>query len=93
MAILLTLAWATIARAQEVASPETAITSDAPPSVALPDSTSQGAVLPDLPLPGPASQEETTKNVAAPCLEPATLLSWEDYHGPLQKVVGACHTG
>lgn len=29
------------------------------------------------------------ENVAQPCLEPPPLLSWEDYHGPLQKVVGA----
>ena len=35
------------------------------------------------------SQEETTKNVAAPCLEPPPLVSWEDYQGPLEKVVGA----
>ena len=27
--------------------------------------------------------------MATPCLEPPPLLSWEDYHGPFQKVVGA----
>ena len=72
-AILLTLAWGTSAPAQEVASPETAIASDAFRSAPSPDS----------------AQEETTKNVAAPCLQPAPLLSWEDYQGPFQKVVGA----
>jgi hypothetical protein len=41
------------------------------------------------PVPGPASQEETTKNTSRPCLEPPPLLSWEDYRGPFQKVVGA----
>jgi hypothetical protein len=33
-------------------------------------------------------QEQTIKNVAAPCLEPPPLIRWEDYQGPLQKVVG-----
>ncbi len=72
-AIFLTLAWCTFMRAQEVASPETAFSGDAPQSAPLTDS----------------AQEETTKNVAAPCLQPPPLLSWEDYHGPFQKVVGA----
>jgi len=38
---------------------------------------------------GPASQEETVKNVARPCLDPPPLFSWQDYQGPFQKVVGA----
>jgi hypothetical protein len=86
---LLTLAWGTFVRAQEVASPAPAIASDALPGVALLDSTSPGADLLGAPLRGSASHEETTKNVAVPCLEPPLLLSWEDYHGPFQKVVGA----
>ena len=36
-----------------------------------------------------AGQEETPKSAAAPCIEPAPLLRWQDYHGPFQKVVGA----
>jgi len=57
--------------------------------VALPDATSRDVVLPTTPLPGSPSQEESTKNAAAPCLEPAPLLRWQDYQGPFQKVVGA----
>jgi hypothetical protein len=88
-AIFLTLAWGTFVGIEEVGFPETAIAGDALPGVALPDATSQEAVLADAPLPGSTSQEDTTKNVAAPCLEPPPLLGWEDYHGPFQKVVGA----
>ena len=62
--------------------------SDVPPGVALPDATSQDAALPGAPLPGFAPHEETTKNAAAPCLEPPPLLRWQDYQGPFQKVVG-----
>jgi hypothetical protein len=47
-------------------------------------------------LPGPAQQtaaaplqEEATKNVAAPCVQPAPMVRLEDYDGPLKKVVGA----
>jgi len=87
-AILLTLG-STFASAQEAASLETAITSDAPPHAASPDATSQGSVLAGAPLPGSASQEETTKNAATPCLDPTPLLKWQDYHGPFQKVAGA----
>jgi hypothetical protein len=32
--------------------------------------------------------EQTIKNTAAPCLEPPPVIRWEDYQGPLQKVVG-----
>jgi hypothetical protein len=56
--------------------------------VALPDATSRDVVLPGAPLPGPAPQEETTKNAALPCLEPPPLLRWQDYEGPFQKAVG-----
>jgi hypothetical protein len=52
--------------------------------VALLDATTQDAFPPD-----PAPREEGTKNVVAPCLEPPPFFSWQDYHGPLQKVVGA----
>ena len=76
-AILLTLAWSTFLRAQEVASPETAI-------AACTAQRLYRRSLYRIPL-----QEETTKNVAAPCLEPPPLLRWQDYHGPFQKVVGA----
>jgi hypothetical protein len=87
--VLLILAWSTLARAQDVASPETAIAGGALPAVASPDATSPGADLPDTPLPGSGAPEETTNNVATPCLEPPpTLLRWQDYHGPFQKVVG-----
>jgi len=33
-------------------------------------------------------QEETTKNVAAPCVEPPPLVRLKDYDGPLKKIVG-----
>src|SRR6266852_2322256 len=32
--------------------------------------------------------EEATKNVAAPCVEPPPMVRLEDYDGPLKKVVG-----
>jgi hypothetical protein len=86
-AVLLTLAGSTFVRAQEVASPETVIAGDALPGVALPEA--QSGLLPGAPLPGSAWQQESTKNAVAPCLEPPPLLRWEDYQGPLQKVVGA----
>jgi hypothetical protein len=35
-----------------------------------------------------AIEEQTRKNVGAPCLEPPPLVSWKDYQGPFQKVVG-----
>jgi hypothetical protein len=37
--------------------------------------------------PGP-SQEEATKNLAAPCVEPPPMVRLQDYDGPLKKVVG-----
>jgi hypothetical protein len=33
-------------------------------------------------------REEATKNVAAPCVQPAPMVQLEDYQGPLKKVVG-----
>jgi hypothetical protein len=35
-----------------------------------------------------ALPEETRRNIAAPCLEPPPLVTWEDYRGPLRKAVG-----
>ena len=68
--------------------PTAAIAGDTLPGVASPDATSQITSVAGIPLSGTAPQEETTKNVVAPCLQPPPLLSWEDYHGPFQKVVG-----
>jgi hypothetical protein len=86
---LLALAWGTFVRAQEAASPETAIADSALPEKALLDASSQRGLLPDAPLRGSASQEEATTNEPTPCLEPSPLLRWQDYQGPFQKVVGA----
>lgn len=33
--------------------------------------------------------ELTVQNPNAPCVQPPPVVGWEDYHGPLQKVVGA----
>src|SRR5579871_5732845 len=33
--------------------------------------------------------EEVQRNPAAPCLQPPPLVSWQDYQGPMAKVVGA----
>src|SRR6266849_9321827 len=35
------------------------------------------------PLPG-----ESRQNAAAPCVEPAPMVSWQNYDGPLKKTVG-----
>src|SRR5260370_13625874 len=45
---------------------------------------------PDPPQQPPAAPllEEASKNVAAPCIEPAPMVRLEDYGGPLKKVVG-----
>ncbi len=32
--------------------------------------------------------EQTRKNAASACLEPPPLISWDEYQGPFQKVVG-----
>lgn len=33
--------------------------------------------------------EQTQTNPQAPCVQPAPLVSWQDYNGPLAKIVGA----
>ena len=45
---------------------------------------------PALPQQPPATplQEEASKKVAAPCVQPAPMVRLEDYDGPLKKVVG-----
>lgn len=46
---------------------------------------------PPVPIQEPPSaplQKEATKNVAAPCIQPAPMVRMEDYNGPLKKVVG-----
>jgi len=47
---------------------------------------------PARPPPPPAApvplQEQTTKNAAAPCVEPPPVVRLEDYDGPLKKIVG-----
>ena len=50
----------------------------------------------ELPEPAPAQQqpavaplqEDATKNVAVPCIQPPPMVRIEDYDGPLKKVVG-----
>lgn len=39
--------------------------------------------------PAQEPEEQTVRNVEVPCLEPPPLIRWEDYEGPLQKVVGS----
>ena len=87
-AIFLALASGALVRAQEVASPKTAIAANVLLGLPSPDATSQGAVPPGAPVPVSAPQEGSTKNVAASCREPPPLVSWRDYQGPFQKVVG-----
>ncbi|MGB0037081.1 MAG: hypothetical protein WBP79_16565, partial [Candidatus Acidiferrales bacterium] len=50
------------------------------------DSSQQKAQVPAS-VPG-ILQEETQKNPAAPCVEPAPTVRWEDYQGPSAKLVG-----
>ncbi len=33
-------------------------------------------------------QEEATRNATAPCVEPPPMVRWQDYDGPLKKIVG-----
>jgi len=40
-------------------------------------------------LPSKIQAEETQPNATAPCLQPPPLVGWEDYQGPMRKVVGA----
>ncbi len=88
-ATLLTLGLGTMVCAQEIQPPKTPIAGEALPGTALPDATSWTALLPSAPFPDSVSQESAKTNAAAPCLEPPPLLSWKDYQGPFQKVVGA----
>jgi hypothetical protein len=37
----------------------------------------------------PQTQEEAAKNPLAPCVQPAPMVRWQDYDGPLKKTVGA----
>jgi hypothetical protein len=48
----------------------------------------QGVVTAQEPATGVIPQEETQRNIAAPCLEPPPLVKWEDYQGPFKKVAG-----
>ncbi len=49
----------------------------------------QSPAPPSQPPAAPGSfQEETTKNVAVPCVEPPPLVRLQDYDGPLKKIVG-----
>jgi hypothetical protein len=45
-------------------------------------------VLPIEALPPAIQKEETVQNPVAPCLQPPPLISFDDYRGPFQKVVG-----
>jgi hypothetical protein len=87
-AILLTLALGTWAGAQDVVSPKTAIAGGAALRVSLPDDPSPAATLPGTPLLGSASGAATKQDAPVPCLQPPPLLSWQDYQGPFQKVIG-----
>jgi len=49
---------------------------------------SQNGLDTQQPIPTGAPQEETRRNVTAPCLEPPPLVKWEDYHGSLKKAEG-----
>jgi hypothetical protein len=40
------------------------------------------------PAPSVPLQQEASKNLAAPCVQPAPMVRWEDYNGPLGKLVG-----
>jgi hypothetical protein len=51
----------------------------------------RAAILVTLPCNGVLEAQEPTPAVSskvAPCLEPPPLLKWEDYQGPLRKIVG-----
>lgn len=68
----------------------------APPVIPAPDwqappqspaSPQQPSVVPP-PVPDGTFREEAVKNANAPCIQPAPLVSINDYNGPFQKVVG-----
>jgi hypothetical protein len=48
----------------------------------------QGPPAPPQQSPAAPLQEEATKNVAAPCVQPPPMVRLEDYDGPLKKTVG-----
>ncbi len=89
VAVLLTLTWGTFVRAQQFAPFVDTRAGDPLPSPTALDASSQSEMLPRASLGGSASQQESAKVTPATCLEPAPVFSWEDYHGPFQKVVGA----
>jgi hypothetical protein len=64
--------------AQEGAFPETSVSLDDSPQVALTDPPSRGSV----------GEDETAKRQMVACLEPPPFVRWDDYQGPLHKVVG-----
>jgi hypothetical protein len=43
----------------------------------------------DCPLVLTPPAQETQPSAAVACVQPPAMVSWEDYHGPFQKVVGA----
>ena len=43
----------------------------------------------DSPLYLTAPAQETQPSAAVACVQPPPMVSWEDYHGPFQKFVGA----
>jgi len=49
----------------------------------------QEASPPEQQSPETPKQEEAVKNPNAPCVQPAPMVRWQDYKGPLNKVVGA----
>lgn len=71
--MLLAIFWASSAVAQESPLPPT-------PPQQLPQHVPPAAA----PIP-----EQTQISPVAPCLQPPSIVRWQDYQGPLQKVVGA----
>ena len=61
----------------------TALMAQAPPPQPTPPPSQQQP-----PEPPPLRQEEVRQNPAAPCVEPPPMMRWQDYDGPLNKVVG-----
>ena len=88
-AALLVLMWGAVARAQPLAPFVETSAGDGPPSPISFDAFSPSEMSPKASLDDSASQPASPATIPATCLEPAPVFSWEDYHGPLQKVVGA----
>jgi len=60
------------------------------PSQRQPPSQQQPPAQPPLPpLPGAVQVEKQTPQGPTTCLQPPPIISWQDYEGPLAKVVGA----